>query len=88
MLEWDALHWICTSASLSEASAGLERRLENLPLQPTARLSVMTGFTEWLPVGLVPEQLLIAAVGDDVVDHGGGRQAILAQTFGAERVLL
>ena len=46
----------------------------------------MARLTERTPVGLIPEQLLVTAVRDDVVDYGGGRQPIRLQALRAERV--
>ena len=55
-------------------------------LQPNTGLPIVAGLAERLPVGLIPEQPLIAAVRKDVVNYGGGRQAIRPQALRAERV--
>lgn len=34
-------------------------------------LLVVVGFTEWLPVALIPEQLLVTTVRYDMVNHSG-----------------
>ena len=46
----------------------------------------MARLTERTPVGLIPEQLLVTAVRDNVIDHGGRRQPICLQALRAERV--
>ena len=59
---------------------------ENLLLQALACLPIMTRLAERTPVGLIPEQLLVTAVRDNVIDHGGRRQPICLQALRAERV--
>ena len=39
-----------------------------------------------LPVLFIPEKRMIAAMGNDMVDHGRGRQRTIFQTFGAQRM--
>ena len=46
----------------------------------------MAAFAKGLPVGLIPEELLVTAVRDNVIDHGSGRQPIRPQALCAERV--
>ncbi len=51
------------------------------------RLAVMAGLTESLPVGFVPEQFLVATMGDDVVDYRCRGQPSLLAAANAERVV-
>ena len=46
----------------------------------------MAAFAKGLPVGLIPEQLLVTAVRDNVIDHGGRRQPSCLYALRAERV--
>ena len=48
-------------------------------------LAVMAGLTESLPVGFVPEQFLVATMGDDVVDYRCRGQPSLLAAANAER---
>ena len=50
-------------------------------------LAVMAGLTESLPVGFVPEQFLVATMGDDVVDYRCRGQPSLLAAANAERVV-
>ena len=50
------------------------------------RLLIMAGFTKTLPVGPVPEQLLVSTMGCDVVNHSGFRVPALLYTLGAQRM--
>lgn len=56
-------------------------------LLPLGGLATMAGAAKGLPVGDIPEQAHIAAVGNDVVYHGGGRQKALGLADAAEGVL-
>lgn len=47
----------------------------------------MARLTQRLPVSLIPEQLLIAPMRDDVVDHGRRGDLPAPQTFRAQRML-
>ena len=44
----------------------------------------MAVLTKGLPVLFIPEKCMIAAMGNDMVDHGCGRQCAVFQTFGAQ----
>ena len=44
----------------------------------------MAVLTKGLPVLFIPEKHMIAAMGNDMVDHGCGRQCAVFQTFGAQ----
>ena len=46
----------------------------------------MAVLTKGLPVLFIPEKRMIAAMGNDMVDHGRGRQCAVFQTFGAQRM--
>jgi hypothetical protein len=50
-------------------------------LQTGACLFIMTLFTKGLPVGFIPEQLFIAPVGDDMVNHCGRGEASYPLAF-------
>lgn len=50
-------------------------------------LAVMAGLTESLPVGFVPEQFLVATMGNDVVDYRCRGQPSLLAAANAERVV-
>ena len=45
----------------------------------------MAAFAKRLPILFIPEKRLIAAMGNDMVDHGCGRQHTAFQTFDAQR---
>lgn len=47
---------------------------------------VMTAFAKRLPVAFIPEQILVAPVRDDVVNHGGGREFALLHTLRTQRM--
>lgn len=47
----------------------------------------MAVLTKGLPVLFIPEKRMIAAMGNDMVDHGCGRQMAVFQAFGAQRML-
>ena len=44
----------------------------------------MAVLTKGLPVLFIPEKRMIAAMGNDMVDHGCGRQRTVLQAFGAQ----
>ena len=44
----------------------------------------MAVLAKGLPVLFIPEKRMIAAMGNDMVDHGRGRQCAVFQTFGAQ----
>ena len=44
----------------------------------------MAVLAKGLPVLFIPEKRTIAAMGNDMVDHGCGRQCAVFQTFGAQ----
>lgn len=44
----------------------------------------MAVLTKGLPVLFIPEKHMIAAMGNDMVDHGCGRQHTAFQAFGAQ----
>ena len=44
----------------------------------------MAVLAKGLPVLFIPEKHMIAAMGNDMVDHGRGRQCAVFQTFGAQ----
>ena len=46
----------------------------------------MAVLTKGLPVLFIPEKHMIAAMGNDMVDHGCGCQCAVFQTFGAQRM--
>ena len=46
----------------------------------------MAVLAKGLPVLFIPEKLAVAAMGNDMVDHGCGRQCAVFQTFGAQRM--
>lgn len=46
----------------------------------------MADFAEWLPVALIPEQLHIAAMGNDMVNHRGSRQSVFLHALHAQRM--
>ena len=46
----------------------------------------MAVLAKGLPVLFIPEKHMIAAMGNDMVDHGCGRQCAVFQTFGAQRM--
>ena len=50
-------------------------------------LAVMAGLTESLPVGFVPEQFLVATMGNDVVDYRCRGQPSLLAAANSERVV-
>ena len=54
-------------------------------LQAAARFLVMTAFAKRLPILFIPEKRMIAAMGNDMIDHGRGRQRTVLQAFGAQR---
>ena len=45
----------------------------------------MAVLAEGLPVLFIPEKRMIAAMGNDMVDHGCWRQRTIFQAFGAQR---
>ena len=45
----------------------------------------MAVLAKGLPVLFIPEKHMIAAMGNDMVDHGCGRQCAVLQAFGAQR---
>ena len=45
----------------------------------------MAVLTKGLPVLFIPEKHMIAAMGNDMVDHGRRRQRTVLQAFGAQR---
>ena len=45
----------------------------------------MAVLTKGLPVLFIPEKRMIAAMGNDMVDHGRGRQRTIFQAFGTQR---
>lgn len=45
----------------------------------------MAVLTKGLPVLFIPEKRMIAAMGNDMVDHGRRRQRTVLQAFGAQR---
>ena len=47
---------------------------------------VMTAFAKRLPVAFIPEQILVAPVRDDVVNHGGGREVAMLHAFSTQRM--
>ena len=51
------------------------------------RFQVMMSYTEWLPVALVPEQLLVATVRHDMVHHGCLGVTPLLYALHAQRML-
>ena len=53
-----------------------------------ACLQIVTMFAQSLPVVLIPEQILIAAVGDDVVHHHSGGKLSASQALLAQRISL
>lgn len=53
---------------------------------PPRRLPVVVRLAERLPVGLVPEPLRVAAVRDDVVDHGRDLDPPFLPALDAERI--
>lgn len=57
------------------------------PLCPLLCRVVMS-LTQWLPVGLIPEQLRVALVRDDVVNHRSGGDTPYLLAHAAERVAL
>ena len=57
---------------------------KNQELQPASRFSVMASLAEWLPVRLIPEQLLIAPVRNDVVYHCGRSEPALSLAHDAQ----
>ena len=50
------------------------------------RLLIMARLTQALPVGLVPEQLLVSTMGFNVIHHSGFRVPTLLYTLGAQRM--
>ena len=44
---------------------------------------VVAAFAKRLPVAFIPEQLLVAPVRDDVVNHGGGRERAMLHALRA-----
>ena len=46
----------------------------------------MAVLTKGLPVLFIPEKRMIAAMGNDMVDHGCWRQRTIFQAFGAQRM--
>lgn len=46
----------------------------------------MAVLTKGLPVLFIPEKFAVAAMGNDMVDHGRGCQHTVFQTFGAQRM--
>ena len=46
----------------------------------------MAVLAKGLPVLFIPEKHMVAAMGNDMVDHGRGRQHTVFQTFGAQRM--
>jgi len=48
---------------------------------------VMAFFAQRLPVGLIPEQALIATVWNDMVNHSRRCGAMITQTLCAQRIL-
>ena len=46
----------------------------------------MAGLAKNLPVGFVPEQFLVATMGNDVVNHGCCDKSTLGKTLHAQRV--
>ena len=42
----------------------------------------MTFLTKWFPVGLIPKQLLVTPVRDDMIHHRRGDNFALCQTEG------
>ena len=63
-----------------------------MPIPPPRLLSLSTALaivvrrTQRLPVALIPEELVVAAVRDDVVDQRCGNDPIFLQAFHAERM--
>ena len=53
-------------------------------LQSAARFAVVTVFAQRLPVLFIPEKHMIAAMGNDMVDHSRRRQHTVLQAFGAQ----
>ena len=51
-------------------------------------LFIVAGFTKTLPIGPVPEQLLVSTMGCDVVNHSGFRVSTLFHAHSAQRVAL
>ena len=45
----------------------------------------MAVLTKGLPILFIPEKLAVAAMGNDMVDHGCWRQRTIFQAFGAQR---
>lgn len=59
--------------------AGNNPLLDSIPvLQPSAGLSVVTGLTKRLPVRLIPEELVVAAMRNDVVNDRRGDDALFS----------
>ena len=48
----------------------------------------MAGLAEGLPVGLIPEEILVASMRDDVVDDVGGSGATQLGAVHTERVVI
>ena len=46
----------------------------------------MAVLTKGLPVVFIPEKRMITAMGNDMIDHGRGRQHTVLQAFGAQRM--
>ena len=47
----------------------------------------MMAIAEWLPIFLIPEEFLIASMGNDVVDYNGCRRPVLLEAFNTQRML-
>ena len=46
----------------------------------------MAAFAKLLPILFIPEKHMIAAMGNDMVNHGRRRQHTVLQAFGAQRM--
>jgi len=47
----------------------------------------MMAIAEWLPIFLIPEEFLIASMGNDVVDYNGCRRPVLLEAFNTQWML-
>ena len=55
-------------------------------LKPRPGLPIMAAFTKRLPVSLIPEQLRVTSMRNDMVDHGRGLQLAISEALDAERI--
>ena len=78
---------LCENSKLFLRYLSVENRRDSLcRLQPRTGFKVVTGFAKRLPIGLVPEQTLVAAMRNDVIDDRRGREHAVSSAFRAKRV--